>query len=282
MVEQSSLALSFEGIDPPLLDPTLSDHFNNLYSAQARNGACQSVSLNKLYLQSLSLEELQLLVATLCPLDAPVHSIDDVIKSWNNHTPLEQYQQNTPGLGEGHPGFIKAEAVSENTPLNGSLNENLFVEFRKVLALYQVDLSRVGDVVRCSSPQQVSSPHNYLSEISQGAAGNPYLAPAEEKSIKPRALRFIRKSGAKYARRNFSPDQIEGLEAAFQEHRFIKKELREQLAKKLSLSERSISYWFQNKRARSKPPITMSSGLALKTEAIEEPVILSCPQLCVS
>ena len=73
---------------------------------------------------------------------------------------------------------------------------------------------------------------------------------------------FVPDKRTKISRRNFSVNQIEGLEAVYLKHRFVKRDMRRELAKRLSLSERSVSYWFQNKRARSKDPVQEGYGLS--------------------
>ena len=53
-------------------------------------------------------------------------------------------------------------------------------------------------------------------------------------------------------RNNFGPKQIKQLEVRYQQQRYLSPEERTQLARKLSLSDRQVKTWFQNRRMKEK------------------------------
>lgn len=253
----------FEGIDPPLLDPLMVEHFNSLQTPEPSRRCEETRTLNggtsTINLQGLSLDDLLKLATQLCESDP---SFSEQILSALTAGEQQSEQKHEP-VQTSEPIVVTTTVEQEATPLPDTntllktLNQSfLLQEYNNTLALQFAQANtRISDN---------SSPPAVLINAESLEAMKSNLFVMENKANNFVPLKEFRRPGPKYTRKNFSPEQIEGLEAAFQEHRFVKKDLRKELAKKLNLSERSISYWFQNKRARSKPPITMSSEAALK------------------
>ena len=272
MATEDNIVPAFEGIDPPLLDPLMVEHFNNLQSPEPlqssspRNGSnCEGSTVN---LQGLSLDDLIKLVTQLCESD-PSFS-EQILSALNGDTSCDEKDESgsRPNSNEAtasEPMIVESEPpLPDTNTLLKTLNQSfLLQEYNNTLALQiaQANTRLSSNGLDSSNPAQSSVLLNAES-IQEAMKSNLFVMENKGNNFVP--LKEFRRPGPKYTRKNFSPEQIEGLEAAFQEHRFVKKDLRKELARKLNLSERSISYWFQNKRARSKPPITMSSEAALK------------------
>ena len=275
MATEQNIVPAFEGIDPPLLDPLMVEHFNNLQSPEPSkssspeklNGSMTLSSSEEkatVNLQGLPLEDLIKLVTQLCESD-PSFS-EQILTALNGDSGCEEKTQGRANEVPASEPMIVSEAepaLPDTNTLLKTLNQSfLLQEYNNTLALQiaqaNTRLSTNGLEVTHSAPSSVL----LNAESLEAMKSNLFVMENKGNNFVP--LKEFRRPGPKYTRKNFSPEQIEGLEAAFQEHRFVKKDLRKELAKKLNLSERSISYWFQNKRARSKPPITMSSEAALK------------------
>ena len=321
MPADEKLFPSFEGIDPPLLDPSMVEHFNSLHSSVAPTEVGTEEASSRIEtrspipnsLQGTSLEDLINMATQICEADPSYselilallnsreESINEVEKMDTQQETLPQSlqmvraQQKTlqesPQIMKNHQN-ISRESSKIDRKISQESKSQPFVSQES--SQRSPTFQKSPRVVRSEQPvlQDISVPdtNTILSTLNQSMLLQEYsstlalqLATSSFQNEQPptsspennlfvmenKATNFIplkdfRRPGPKYTRKNFSPDQIEGLETAFQEHRFVKKELRKQLASKLNLSERSISYWFQNKRARSKPPITMSSEAALK------------------
>lgn len=325
METEEKLVPSFEGIDPPLLDPVMVEHFNSLHSSELALevpggvGPALTISPTTASLQGISLEDLIRMATQICEVD-PSYS-EQIISLLQGQSTLdhdkiaEQNEQQTP---QKSPQMIATtQQLSETSPQILKTIQKSPITSSPQMIVQERQLPQEPQRVHIQEPPVISqqarlpfqegrSPlrsesgtsesslpdtNTILSTLNQSILLQEYshslalqlatsklqaehqvptsspdsnLFVMENKGSNFIPLKDFRRPGPKYTRKNFSPDQIEGLEAAFQEHRFVKKELRKQLASKLNLSERSISYWFQNKRARSKPPITMSSEAALK------------------
>lgn len=314
MAAENSFVPTYEGIDPPLLDPTMVEHFNKMQSPQPvprqTNGDHQSQP--PLNLQGHSLDDLIKIVAQLCEsdptfsdqilsslagsADSSVPEQPQVSSPMLQSTPLSSpgQQQLSPDPNHHSPVLSSSELYHRSPVLSSpvhsaagtqqfncpdssvemplpdtntllkTLNQSILLqEYSNTLALQLAGSNRLQTTgVTSMDTSQASNALILNSESLEAMKSNLFVLENKGTNFVP--MKDFKRPGPKYTRKNFSPEQIEGLETAFQEHRFVKKELRKQLAKQLNLSERSISYWFQNKRARSKPPITMSSEAALK------------------
>ena len=272
MTTEENIVPAFEGIDPPLLDPQMVEHFNNLQTPEpAKNSEkingnltlSSSEEKGAINLQNLSLDDLVKLVTQLCETD-PSFS-EQILSALNGDTSGDDKDKTALNETPASEPMIVSEAeppLPDTNTLLKTLNQSfLLQEYNNTLAFQIAQANtRLGGSLDATNSTTSSVLLN--AESLEAMKSNLFVMENKGNNFVP--LKEFRRPGPKYTRKNFSPEQIEGLEAAFQEHRFVKKDLRKELAKKLNLSERSISYWFQNKRARSKPPITMSSEAALK------------------
>ena len=246
----NSAVPNFEGIDPPLLDPSLVEQF-------------QAGTSRPTTLQDMPLEELIKLVAQICESDP---SFSEQIIAALQPEQQEQPEPPAPVVEQQQvitPATTTAALGADTNALLRTLNQSLLLQDINTSLALQLANGNGGTTATKIVPAPVTTAALFTPEhqtMEQAMKSNLFVMENKGSNFIP--IRDFKKPGPKYTRKNFSPDQIEGLEAAFSEHRFVKKDLRRELARKLNLSERSISYWFQNKRARSKPPITMSSEAA--------------------
>ncbi|XP_022107915.1 homeobox protein MIXL1-like [Acanthaster planci] len=74
-------------------------------------------------------------------------------------------------------------------------------------------------------------------------------------------------SGRRRARTNYTPEQLSGLEALFEETQYPGIDERERLADSVDLSEARVQVWFQNRRARLRRKERDSQGSASSPES---------------
>lgn len=267
---------SFEGIDPPLLDPLMVEHFNNQSQEEERGSPSKTGGGSDGNLQSLSLDDLIKIAAQLCETD-PSFSEQILSALSADQGSQSPAPDSDPPVSQPMDSEEPEQALPDTNSILNTLNQSLLLqEYNNTLALQLAQVSsRLAKVssgqasTTAASPPSSSAVLLNSESLQEAMKSNLFIMEKQASNFVPLTEYHKNKPRPKYTRKNFSPEQIDGLEAAFQEHRFVKKDLRRELAKKLNLSERSISYWFQNKRARSKPPITMSSEAALKAAAVK-------------